>query len=81
MRFTEWTHSAKKYFSKLPSKIQRQIAKQVMDLSVDPFKDTVLLKEWEGIRRARAGDWRILFRVSEETIRIIAIGPRGDIYK
>lgn len=81
MRDTEWTHSAKKYFDKLPTKIQRQIIKKIKMLSVDPFKNTVFLKEWAGVRRAKVGDWRILFRVLNNVVRIIAIGPRGDIYK
>lgn len=41
----------------------------------------IALLDWQGIRRLRAGDWRILFRITDEAIHILAIGPRGDIYK
>lgn len=81
MRSVEWTASAKKYFDALPGKIQEQLRKKIMALRPDPFTGSVALKDWHGVRRIRSGDWRVLFRVMGESIRIIAIGPRGDIYK
>lgn len=81
MRSLEWTHSAKKYFDKLPSNIKRQISKKIELLREDPYASSIELKDWGGVRRVRSGDWRILFRVLNDAIRVIAIGPRGDIYK
>lgn len=81
MRSLEWTHSAKQYFERLPPRIQRQVRRRIEELLEDPLTDAVALKDWGGIRRARSGDWRILFRATADTIRVIAVGPPGDIYK
>lgn len=32
-------------------------------------------------RTARVGGYRIIFEVTGETLRVVDIGPRGDIYK
>lgn len=81
MRSLEWVRSAEHYFDKLPGKIQRQIRTKIDRLTVDPYFNTVPLSGWEGVYRIRSGDWRILYRILPGTIRILSIGPRGDIYK
>lgn len=81
-RLLEWTSPAKHYFDRLPSKIQIQIKNKISKLLDDPFSNSAVLHDWgEGARRIRSGDWRIIFRVTEDAIRILAIGPRGDVYK
>jgi len=34
----------------------------------------------KGYRKLRVGDWRIIYRVIDKEIRIIAIGNRKDVY-
>jgi len=35
----------------------------------------------KGYRKLRVGDWRIIYRIIDKEIRIIAIGNRKDVYK
>ena len=37
--------------------------------------------EWEGYKRFRIGDLRVIFLMIEDTIYVDYIGARGDIYK
>jgi mRNA interferase RelE/StbE len=32
-------------------------------------------------KRLRCGDYRVIFEETETEIRVLAVGPRGDIYK
>jgi mRNA interferase RelE/StbE len=34
-----------------------------------------------GYRKMRAGDYRIIYRVAADELRVLAIGHRSDIYK
>jgi len=43
--------------------------------------DIQTLKGVDGGFRLRQGDWRALMTIEGETLRVIAIKPRGDAYK
>jgi mRNA interferase RelE/StbE len=40
-----------------------------------------LRKAWAGHYRVRSGDYRIIFRVEPDLVRIVRIGHRADIYE
>ena len=51
-------------------------------LMVNPIKYGLYLRgTLSGYRKLRVGDWRIIYRIVEKEIRIIAIGNRKDVYK
>ena len=53
-------------------------------LLVDPLKYGFFLHgSLHGYRKIRVGDWRVVYRVSADMIKIIAIGHRKDntVYK
>ena len=52
-------------------------------LAADPYSAPVKPLRGRPEWRLRVGDWRALLRVDHEarTIVVVAIGPRGDIYK
>jgi len=79
-------HHAVKYLQKLPEKQQDRIKKALAQLSEDPFKLAgvkEMLGEWDGYRRMRVGDFRIIFWVDREEriIYVDYLGARGDVYK
>ena len=82
------TRKAANYLHRLPKKTQRAIAKAFGHICQSPFSHpnpTVIrpLKgPHQGRWRYRLGNLRIVYTVNEQekTVRIIAIGPRGDIY-
>lgn len=40
-----------------------------------------LRKSLKGYRKLRSGDYRIIFRIEEKTIKILLIGHRSVVYK
>ena len=51
-------------------------------LMVNPIKYGLYLRgTLSGYRKLRVGDWRIVYRIVDKEIRIIAIGNRKDVYK
>ncbi len=55
-------------------RIERAIRNRLM---INPIKYGLYLHgSFKGYRKLRVGDWRIIFRVVDQEIRIIAIGNR-----
>lgn len=67
---------------RLSSDIAVRIEKAIKNrLMVNPIKyGSYLHGSLKGYRKLRVGDWRIIFRVVEQEIRIIAIGNRRGNY-
>jgi len=67
--------------SKIEINISRRIYKKVGELTEDPFfKD---IKKLKGVQnyRLRVGDYRIIFEIQSNTITILKIGHRKNIYE
>ncbi len=70
---------AEKYLNKLSDDWQIRLEKAINAI---PDGDIKSLKGYADIYRLRVGDIRVIFRKADEnTIYIMLIGPRGDIYK
>ena len=49
---------------------------------INPIKYGFYLRgTLSGYRKLRVGDWRIIYRIVDKEIRIIAIGNRKEVYK
>jgi len=65
-------------------RLDNEIAKRIRNaieqkLSVDPVKYGSFLRgSLHGYRKLRVGDWRIVYSIAGDIIRIIAIGHRKD---
>jgi len=72
-----------KDLSKLPHSAQVQIEKAIREkILVSPERfGKPLRKTLKGNRRLRVGDYRIIYRVVENTIFVWAIGHRSTIYR
>jgi len=68
---------------RLSSNISTRIENAIQNrLMVNPIKYGLYLRgSLKGYRKLRVGDWRIIFRVMDKEIRVIAIGNRKDVYK
>ena len=76
--------SVLRYLSRLPQKTQRQIAKKIDSLAVNPRpQDTKLLRGQKDLYRIRSGDYRILYTIHEDEVYVyvIGIGHRKDVYR
>jgi len=59
-------------------RIENAIRKRLI---VNPIKYGYYLRgSLKGYRKLRVGDWRIIYRIIDKEIRIIAIGNRKDVY-
>lgn len=65
--------------SNITARIENSIKNRLM---VNPIKYGFYLRgTLRGYRKLRVGDWRIIYRIVDKEIRIIAIGNRKDVYK
>ncbi len=79
-------HRAVKYLKKRSEDEKEKIKNSLKELENYPNKISGIKSmkgEWEGYRRMRIGDLRVIFWYEEieDTVYIDHIGPRGDIYK
>lgn len=68
---------------RLSSNITVRIENSIKNRSmVNPIKYGFYLRgTLRGYRKLRVGDWRIIHRIVDKEIRIIAIGNRKDVYE
>jgi mRNA-degrading endonuclease RelE of RelBE toxin-antitoxin system len=75
--------SADRQIAKLP----RRIAEAVVAFMTGPLLDNPrrvgkpLLPPLDGLWSARRGDYRILYEIDADTVNVVRVGHRGDIYR
>ena len=74
------SRDARDFIEKLQHKQAKQVLWKVLDLCRDPEPpDSSLLKNSkEGYRRADIGEYRIIYRVLDDTLEILLVGKRND---
>ena len=76
----EWKEHALQNLEKLENSIARRIIKKVEELSENLFsKDIKKLKGGNDFR-LRVGDYRVIFSIEQNTIQILKVGHRKNIY-
>ena len=77
----EWKEHPIRELEKLDGSMARRILKKVEELSENPFsKDIKKLKGSDDFR-LRVGDYRIIFAIEQNTIQILKVGHRKNIYE
>ena len=71
---------AGKFLKKMPPKHGRQLIAKISDLARDPLPpDAKALKGYPlPLRRATAGEYRIIYRVEGDTLFVELVGKRND---
>ena len=79
---------AEKYYNKLDMDIKGRVKKELMHLNdfhspIEHQQVRRLTGELNGFYRLKVGSYRIIFAVLKEnnTIAVVNIAPRGDVYK
>ena len=80
MKKVLYTLAARKAFKALPSQVQAQIEGKLSRYATSGAGDVTAMKGEDGAR-LRSGDYRVIFREADETIEVVAIGHRRDIYR
>lgn len=73
-----YKRQALKDIKKINNPYKANIKKAIENI---PDRDIKNLQGFENLQRLRVGKYRVIFSIEKETITIIAIGSRGDIYK
>jgi mRNA interferase RelE/StbE len=77
-----WDKKTEKDLRNIAPSDRNRIIKKCNDvLTTDPKSGSQLVG-YDGLRRLRAGDYRIIYSIYEETVtvRIIKVGHRRDVY-
>ena len=74
--------NSRKFLEKIPEKHAIQITRKIDRLLEYPL-DSILLAGHDSIRRAKAGEYRIIFVIESDSLNILSIGKRndGEVYK
>jgi mRNA interferase RelE/StbE len=85
MRYrVEFLRSAQRAFNRLPRPVQERLEPRIAALADDPRPPGVVAMAGEaGALRLRIGDYRIVYRVQDETltIQIVRVGHRREVYR
>ena len=84
MRRIDLSRQAFDFLKALPAKQGRQIAEKLASLAQNAESaPSELLKGYAPLRRLRAGEFRIVFRLEDDLVKVALIGKRNDdeVYK
>lgn len=79
----EWTSPARRDMGRLPSRIASAVITYVDErLSANPERLSKELRgELTGLRSARNGDYRVLYRLDAETLWVLRVAHRAHTYR
>lgn len=70
---------ADKVLGKMPAKQAKQIATRIKQLADDPEAlPTVELKGYAPWRRTKSGEYRIIYKIDGDILRVALVGKRND---
>ncbi len=77
------THRAEKDIKNLSKELKQRIKNALLLLKEEPLKGETLLGKYEGLRRWRVGNFRIIYEyiTKKKSILIIKIGHRREVYR
>lgn len=81
----QFTKSASKKLQRLPNNLARRIIEKLRLIAENPYSSHNNVKKLVGREgyRLRVGDWRIIYEIENEKLRILVleIDTRGGIYQ
>ena len=69
-----------KKLQKMDKNTKERIVEALSEIVKDPERYKPLRYELKGLRSARVGKWRIIYRIEGEKIIILSIGHRSKVY-
>jgi len=76
-----WDKKAQDELDKLEIITSRRIIIKVRELSENPFSKDIKKLKGESSFRFRVGDYRIIFDIIRDTIIILKVGHRRNVYE
>lgn len=77
-----YSKEAAKVLSRMPANLADRIRGKIREYAADPATQANNVRKMQGREgyRMRVGDWRVMFVIDGDVMKIAAIGPRGGIY-
>ena len=75
-----WDEKAYDSLNKLEPLITRRIFKKVEELSENPFSKDIKRLKGSNDFRLRIGDYRVIFAIEQNTLQVLKVGHRKNIY-
>jgi len=66
--------------TKIDKKIKERLKEAIKFIAKNPFRGKKLKGKLKSLRSYRVGNYRIIYRVTEEGIEIVSIAHRKDVY-
>jgi len=80
----EFARKARKFLTKLPENIQKQVAAKIDSLESNPRPHgCIRLQGKKELYRVRNGDYRIIYTIEDNQllVLVVQIGHRRDVYR
>lgn len=75
----QFSNDVVKFVKSLETKPAKQIYDKVVSLGLDPRpQNSTPLVAYKGLRRLRVGDFRIIYAIDNEQIKVVLVDARGD---
>ena len=65
----------------LPPELKARVKAALRSIADDPYRAKELRDELRGLRSYRIGRFRVIYRIIDFMVQIVALGPRADIYE
>ncbi|MBM3584797.1 MAG: type II toxin-antitoxin system RelE/ParE family toxin [Alphaproteobacteria bacterium] len=78
MRRIDLSRQAARVVEKLPPKHRRQVIGKITELARDPNPPDARALKGFSLMRADVGEYRIVYDVVDETVRVQVVGKRND---
>ena len=75
-----WDEKAYDSLNKLEPPITRRIFKKVEEFSENPFSKDIKRLKGSNDFRLRIGDYRVIFAIEQNTLQVLKVGHRKNIY-
>ena len=75
-----WDEKAYDSLNKLEPPITRRIFKKVEELYENPFSKDIKRLKGSNDFRLRIGDYRVIFAIEQNTLQVLKVGHRKNIY-
>ena len=71
---------AKEFIEAVSKKHAQQLIARIERLAENPAPQSKLLEGYAPLRRLRSGDYRIIYQIQGQTVLILKIGHRKEVY-
>jgi addiction module RelE/StbE family toxin len=78
----QYKRSVEKDLSRLDKREARRVLDKIeKELSTHPDRYPILKGEFEGLRKMRMGDYRVIYAILGNDVLILRIGNRREVYR